>query len=241
MNNYSNFDVLFGKGPLAVSHPGNIHYRAFVNDHFHNFCNATRFEKFDILTKVYNEVHNNGSFLKKNPTTNKWEEADFEEVMKKIRASFRTLQRKQNKTIEASSTMSSFHSQQVTLQVMILLMLLTMKFFSMMLITTLMIILTMTTSRSFCAPTTFIYPPQLILRALLDHCTLIPKLRTPDHGRSFSRDFYLSNQFITSYQFMPFMPMAYTSFLSYLPDRMNITVSIGVLRVLHLLLHGKSL
>ena len=105
MNNYSNFDVLFGKGPLAVSHPGNIYYRAFVNDHFHDFCNATRFEKFDILTKVYDEVHNNGSFLKKNPTTNKWEEADFEEVMKKIRASFCTLQRKQKKTIEAASTM----------------------------------------------------------------------------------------------------------------------------------------
>ena len=64
MNSFSNSDVLCGKGPQLLKHPGNIHYRDYVKAQLHNYCNATKLGKSEIMQKVLQEVNKNGSFLK---------------------------------------------------------------------------------------------------------------------------------------------------------------------------------
>ena len=42
MNSFSNSDVLCGKGPQLLKHPGNIRYCNYVKAQLHNYCNATK-------------------------------------------------------------------------------------------------------------------------------------------------------------------------------------------------------
>ena len=117
---YSDMDVLCGKGPLINRHQGNVFYRHYVEEQLHDYINAsTKFEKYQIMDKVYQEVVKNGLFLKKNSATNKWEQLDFNKALGKISASFRILQYDQNITIPihtpsnapTSATLRSNHQQ----------------------------------------------------------------------------------------------------------------------------------
>ena len=108
MNSISNSDVLCGKGPQLLKHPGNIHYRNYVKAQLHDYCNATKLGKSEIMQKVLQEVNKNGSFLKKNSDTNEWEQLDCKKALDKIAASFRTFKRdakNNNEDLQAASTM----------------------------------------------------------------------------------------------------------------------------------------
>ena len=56
MNSVSNSDVICGKGPQSVKHPGNIRYRNYVKDQLDDFFNESKTGKHNIMQKVYEEV-----------------------------------------------------------------------------------------------------------------------------------------------------------------------------------------
>ena len=91
MNSVSNSDVICGKGPQSVKHPGNIRYRDYVKDQLDDFCNASKASKHKIMQKVYKEVNKNGSFLKMNSDTNEWEKLDHQKALDKIALFFCSL------------------------------------------------------------------------------------------------------------------------------------------------------
>ena len=108
MNSVSNSDVICGKGPQSVKHPGNIRYCNYVKDQLDDFCNASKAGKHKIMQKVYKEVNKNGSFLKMNSDTNEWEKLDHQKALHKIALCFRSLkhnEKKTNKAFQAASTM----------------------------------------------------------------------------------------------------------------------------------------
>ena len=108
MNFFSNSDVLCGKGPQSVKHPGNICYCDYVKDQLDDFCNASKTGKHKIMQKVYKEVNKNGSFLKMNSDTNEWEKLDHQKALDKIALCFCSLkhnEKKTNKALQAASTM----------------------------------------------------------------------------------------------------------------------------------------
>ena len=100
MNSYSNMDVLCGKGPFFNRHTGNVLYRHYVKEQLHNYSNASKTGKYQIIKNVYQEVLKNGCFLEKNKATNdKWERIDSEKAIEKIGRCFRILQYEEKKTI----------------------------------------------------------------------------------------------------------------------------------------------
>jgi hypothetical protein len=82
-----NNDVLFGRGSDCWAHEGNIHFRSVVSkyqDEYHS--NKTRSEKADIVGTIVQEMKQIGArFLKKDPYSDGWYEANRAAIIEKVR------------------------------------------------------------------------------------------------------------------------------------------------------------
>jgi hypothetical protein len=86
-------DVLFGRGKVAVDHPGNAKFRRLVDVYMRKYEEAERLEKTCIAEVIVQMVkETNGRFLKQE--AGGWDEVDGPAARKKVAHAFRNRNRR---------------------------------------------------------------------------------------------------------------------------------------------------
>lgn len=83
-------DVLFGRGGMTNAHPGNITFRALVEENRLCYGLAKKYEKSQIAISIVQRMRkNHGRFLKKDEKTDRWYEVGDENARDKTSQTLR--------------------------------------------------------------------------------------------------------------------------------------------------------
>lgn len=84
-------DVLLGRGRGNQLHPGNIRFRAFLNEFQEEYENTPKYTRIDTPTEITRRLLADGvRFLRKEDNGGGWVEISFGEVERKVKQLFRT-------------------------------------------------------------------------------------------------------------------------------------------------------
>ena len=113
-SDYTDRDVLNGRGNFTSNHPGNKHFRNLISQNKERYqCALLNVQKRDIAENIYNSIHDQqGRFMKCLPRTNTWVQMSRTEALLKISSAFRSVKHQANKKkVSAASTLLALQQQ----------------------------------------------------------------------------------------------------------------------------------